>query len=403
VKNHHHHLALLAAQLFTLAAHAHSVDGGSAITTDGLIEHINENALKTIGSSSWPAWQGLRLIDTHTRADNDSESVMTLDDGQRIVGRFESSLRELRWRSHELGSCAVDLERVVWIGPPTIALLAPPTTDRIMLVNGDHIDGFLSALEADRGVAIEIPNPESPSIRTATWVELSKVASIQMVPHQTQTPGWRIWLRDGGVVFVDAWQRLGDQVSLEGTHLPGISSSLSLAWRDIVAVQASNDCIQPLANQACVVTEVSDTPRLAPACALISQGTEPLDLRAIDLHGPGSFTMGVPAGDYNFQATIETPPQLVGKINCLVTILDGEREMFKQHTDSASKPIHIHFHAQGKSLTVILSESQQGAFGAAIRLQDCCFVATHATAPQPISHPSSAEIEPAASRRQGPG
>ena len=160
-----------------------------------------------------------------------------LDDGQRLSGEFESIGSELWWRHRELGSMQIDLERLAWIGPPALALVAPPTRDRLLLVNGDRVEGFVNALHADRGVEVETPGAAPGDAPSRAWHDLGKaVAAIQLVPRGHQASGWRLWLRDGSVIDVDHWQREGERVALRGCHLPGLAASITMPWDSLVEI-----------------------------------------------------------------------------------------------------------------------------------------------------------------------
>lgn len=196
-----HHVARIAALCVALVAHAASVDGGSTILRDGTSQRIDARELKEIGSDAWPGWLA---VDTRTgdrTPESDARSVLALDDGQRITGIFESSGHKLNWRSRDLGLTEIDLERVQWIGPPALATEVPPTRDRVVLLNGDRVDGFVNAIEPDRGVQVE--TQDSAPQAASRWIDLARTVSIQLAPRPRAASGWRLWLRDGSVVDVD--------------------------------------------------------------------------------------------------------------------------------------------------------------------------------------------------------
>ena len=393
-----HHVARIAALCVALVAHAASVDGGSTILRDGTSQRIDARELKEIGSEAWPGWLA---VDTRTgdRApESDARSVLALDDGQRITGIFESSGHKLNWRSRDLGLTEIDLERVQWIGPPALATEVPPTRDRVVLLNGDRVDGFVNAIEPDRGVQVETQDSAPQAV--SRWIDLARTVSIQLAPRPRAASGWRLWLRDGSVVDVDGWQRKGDQVQLLKLHLPGAAPVTTIPWSSVLGVACPGSGMQPLWSQVWRTANATPVERLS-APVIHMQPQRALDLHDLDLHGPGSFIMQVPPGTTSMHLTLASPPLLQGQLACTVRVLDGDQEVCSQRLDASSKPRAIDIPVHGPSITFQLTDSAKGAFGAAVRLQQGWLLTTPAQAP--TAPPPNAPGVPAAAGAPGPG
>lgn len=391
-----HHLAFIAATCIAVAAHAVSVDGGTTILRDGTSQRIDARELKEIGSDAWPGWLA---VDTRTgdrTPDSDARSVLALDDGQRINGIFESGSSKLNWRSRDLGLIDIDLERVQWIGPPTLATEVPPTRDRVVLLNGDRVDGFVNAIESERGVQVETQGSAPPT--ASRWIDLARTVSIQLAPRPRAASGWRLWLRDGSVVDVDGWQRRGDQVQLRKVHLPGAAPVITVPWSTVLAVACPDSGMQPIWCQPWRTTEATPQERLS-APVMHMQPQRALDLHDLDLHGPGSFIMQVPPGTRSLHLTLAAPPALQRELACTVRVLDGEGEVCSERLSASSKPRTIDVPVHGPSITFQLTDSAKGAFGAAVRLQHGWLLTT----PAPTAPPPNAPGVPAAAGAPGPG
>ena len=393
-----HPVACMLGLCVAVVARAGSVDGGTVISRDGSSERIDARQLKDIGSDAWPGWLALDARTGDKAPESDARSVLALDDGQRINGIFESAGHTLHWRSRDLGLIDIDLERVQWIGPPTLATEAPPAKDRVVLLNGDRVDGFVNAIESDRGVQVETQGSAPPA--SARWIDLARTVSIQLAPHPRAASGWRLWLRDGSVVDVDGWQRKGDQLQLRKAHLSGAAPTITIPWSAVLAVACPDSGIQPLWSQSWRTKEATPPERLS-APMIHMQPQRALDLHDLDLHGPGLFTMQVPPGTRSLHLTLAEPPQLQGQLACTLHILDGEREVCTQRMDALFKPRAIDIPLQGQQVTFQLTDSARGAFGAAVRLQQAWLLTTSAQAS--TVPPPNAPIVPAAAGATDPG
>ncbi|MFM7806390.1 MAG: hypothetical protein ACKPEA_00495 [Planctomycetota bacterium] len=369
-----------------------------AILRDGSSREIAEPELANASDTTWPGWIALKRTTT-VREDDLATSMLGIDDGQVIGGGFNVVQDALWWRSRAIGAIQVDLERVAWIGPPALAGQPAPVRDHVSLINGDHVDGFVNALQADRGVEIETgTGGASP---TRTWYDLSKIASIQLAPRPRPATGWRLWLRDGSVIDMDAWKREGSRVSLRGLHLPGAAPRVMIAWDEVLGIQRNSSCVTALSSLPWKAIDATDTPRLAPAQIRVNPWVQPIDVRSFDLHGPGTFVARVPDGRWVLDLTLAVPAALAGRTGCTVQMLAGDRELVRVRLGPGTKPTPVHAAIEGGDLRVVISESAHGALGAAVRLDDAMLVPVTGGEAAPTPAPTNAPASAAGST--GPG
>lgn len=368
------------------------------ITADGSSVPVDATALANISDATWPGWVALRRT-IAVRDDELATSMLGLDDGQRLGGSFNVVQDALWWRSRGVGAVQVDLERVAWIGPPTLAGQPAPARDRVELVNGDHAEGFVNALQADRGVEVETGTGGGSPQRA--WYELGKVASVQLAPRPRAATGWRLWLRDGSVVDADAWRREGSRVTVEGLHLPGAAPRVQLAWEEVLGVQRNSRPVVALAGVDWRAADMPGTPRLAPARVHIEPGVGAFDLRPVDLHGPGTFVARIPEGRWMLDMSIVAPPALARKGACTVQVLSGDRELARTTLVGAAQPVMVHERVEGGELRVVISDSAHGAFGASTRLDRAMLVPV--TAGAAASTPSRTSVPASEAGSKGPG
>lgn len=384
--------------LMTLVASRSLADGGTAWLPDGSSRSVDASDLQSLQSTAWPGWLAFRAPSDGS-SEADTRSMLALDDGQRVAGEFESTAmgNELRWRHRELGAVTIDLERLSWIGPPTLAAVAPPARDRLILMNGDRIEGFVNALRADRGVEIEQPATAPGAAPERTWYDLAKgLACIQLVPRGHPSTGWRCWLGDGSVLDMDGWQRVGERLVITGCHLPGVAPSVSIPWKSVRAIADPRHAVHAIAARPWTSQDVPDSPRLSPASVDPADLPGPLEVRALDLHGPGRFLVDVPKGSIVVMR-VEPPPSRAQDVVCQVTLLDGERVVLAVSVDGSMKPAPVRDTIHSGQLTVRVDAGPRGAFGSSVRLSDG-LVLDRITAPAIATPPSSSAPETPVSR-----
>ena len=390
--------AMRLALLFLLLAPGSVASGDGVVLRDGSRQPVEAATLAHASDATWPGW--VALVRTPGAPPVDAPtSMLALDDGQRVAGGFQVVQDVLWWRSRTIGSVQIDLEHVAWIGPTALGLQKAPARDRVSLVNGDRVEGFVSALQADRGIEVETGTGGANATRT--WCDLVKVSSIQLAPRPRAATGWRLWLADGSVIDADAWSREGSRVSLQGLHLPGVAPRVMIAWDELLGVCRNSDAPVPLASLPWQSDEATESVRLAPAQVRVDGPCGPLDLRPIDLHGPGSFRVRVPDGRWVLDLGISEPSALAGRVACTVQVLAGDRELARMRVDRDTKPVGVRAPVEGGEVRVVISDPAHGAFGAAVRLDNAMLVPVRAGEAVATPSPTSAPAAPSDSRDPG--
>ena len=341
--------------------------GATAIQRDGSIVEVKASDLSEISERGWPDWRGLWIGSSILQAP-EGASAMTLQDGQVLVGGFEPNGQELWWRNPKLGAVRVDLEHVARIGPLAADTTRQVARDQVHFVNGDRADGFIQSIDVTHGVRLAaITAAGAPSTEVVDH-DLDRVVAVWLASRPEPAMGWRFWLRDGSVIDVDHWERLGEQVMLEGCHLAGAPARIPMDWGQVIAIRSAPTAMLALASQPWKSADLANTPRLTPARGRVDSGSHALDLASIDLHGPGLFEASLPPGEWVVDADLGVPPGLSGKAACVVVIQDGEREILRFPITSSSERMPLHATIRTGRLVVRIEDSLQGAYGAALRM-----------------------------------
>ena len=388
-------LVVIALQSTTPLAPAETAN---VITPDGATTTVRANALAGITSSAWPGWVALQPRHPERASEPQARSLMTLDDGQRFNGNFEMSGSEMRWRCRDIGLINIDLERLQWIGPPSLFTQPAPTKDVVVMVNGDHVEGFINTIDPERGVQVESGADKAAGADGSRWIDLSRTECIRLSGRSRPVEGWRIWLRDGTVVHAQQWSRSGDQLNLQGLGAPGGPPSTTVPWTSVVAIAAPGGGMRALWSQPWAVKDQQPRERLT-APTIRIQPAMALDLCDVDLHGPGSFTVQVPEGDWNLCATLDVPPQLAGEVACTVRITNGGVQVLTHRLEGRAATHAINVPVKSGEITIQVTDSDRGAYGAALRLRQPMLV--KATAPSAAATTVPAEQAPKSA--PGPG
>jgi|GEM_PF-6129479 len=319
-------------------------------------------------ADAWPGWMAARWRGTSVEAPG-SRSVLLLQDGQRVVGAFVNQPGPMRWRSGLLGAMDLDLERVRGIGPLDHPVPSGGTQDRVLLVNGDRVEGFVEEISMERGVRIR----DGGGQESGSWHTLGAVKAIELAERPAdpdQAAGWTVWLDDGSRVRVDTWRLESDRLVLDGLRLPGAAASHQVDRTHVVALSSPDSALRPLADLRADAAMGPESGRLAPARLIASPGPWPLDLRPLRLCGPGRFAWDLPAGRWMLRATLSVPQDVQSMAGCQVRVLDAneERAVFKIGKDFHPQAIHIP--CGSGSLVVEILTSDRSPVGGQVELRD---------------------------------
>jgi hypothetical protein len=387
---------MLVAALVACVSSPSWTDGAQAIQRDASVIGVPEAGIAGLRDTEWPGWAAIR-IDPIVGFTPEVQSAMGFQDGQVLLGGFEPIGEELWWRHATMGAIRLDLERVAWIGPTSLADAPTSARDEVQFVNGDRAEGFVQSIDTRRGVRVELLAGAGRNESSTQDHDLSRVAAIRLAARPEISRGWRFWLRDGSVIDADQWARDGEKVTLQGCHLPGIAPSVALPWSQVAAIRGPAGGPVPLASVEWKSSDVQESPRLTPARTRIGSPLRALGLATIDLHGPGQFEATLPPGDWILNGAVTTPPNLQGQVDCTVVALDGEREILRHRISGDAMPVPLQGTVKSGRLRLRIEDSRRGAFGAAVRLQDAFLVqginasptATPQTANEGVATPSA--------------
>ncbi len=176
--------------------------------SDGTLRYFDEDRSLT----STAADRLVRLEFSRPSA-KPSASLLRLNDGQVLLGRFEAVTDQgkLRWQTDDLGRIEIELDRIRSFQVRAPQGPAPPDAtpaeqnDSIRLVNGDVLQGFVESL-ASKHLKLT---------RDGQTVELAwdRIAAVALANPVTQKPGLWVALASGHRLFVQNLQITGSRAT----------------------------------------------------------------------------------------------------------------------------------------------------------------------------------------------
>jgi hypothetical protein len=292
-----------------------------------------------------------------------TRGMVELRTGERIPGLLgatpPSDPERFSWIQTPLGDLELALEDVAEIiflmenDPGPIEL---DDGDRVVLANGDRLDGFLDSV----GIRIGVIRGEGAE-EELIEVPVDRVAGIRLVADAARPGERRVWLADGTVVDVDRVRVDGADggVFVDGRKLG--AELLPLNLDDVAAV-------------------LFDTRRLRPLSSIELERIEPLGSRyhvepptdqqplaaaglgVIELRGPMAATWIMPDGAGRFAATAVLPAVARTWGDLELVVLDGREERFRVRIDGTNPvaEIDVPLSAVERRLTLRLEAGRYG-------------------------------------------
>ncbi len=286
---------------------------------------------------------------------------LTLTDDQRFPGQALSGARVAEdvfvWnQSSWLGRMAVPLDRVASVAFDSNVTVPPPgEQDVLLLVNGDRVEGFVTAL----GDPISLELPDNDNGPTAIELPVGRVRAVRMVSPPQDPTGHRLWLVDGTIVDVERVM-LGDDgyYQLEGVPFTE-ETSVRIAPSGVAAV---------LFDPAALVPFASLQPRRVegPPMRYVVPRPEVVDSRAalglfeIEFRGPLAAHYVLPPGATYFAAEARMPELARAWGDCVLIIRDNGREIFSGRLNAETPTAVIGVRLTGSMLTVEVTEGSAG-------------------------------------------
>ena len=322
---------------------------------------------------------------------------MTMQSGERFPGRIDRGAGELRWMHPWLGPIAIDLERTRSIEIEASRRETIPREsegDRVLLANGDVIEGLVT--ELDRDCVVE--SLDDGSIRR---VPLEVVARIDLL-ESDQNPGTiRLEARDGTVVDVERFRvaptSLREQARREDVATIAIvrgrdqdladasSKEIPLPLRDFSAIVFGPARIESLASLDPQIEPIEtrqasggDAANTAterfwiPAPARAEEST-PIADRDVEFSGPARIRYRVAKG--SVLSTTAILPDTMRRFGDFELVLfDGRREILRHRFSHEAPRLEIAAPITSGELVLELHEGRYGPVQDRLRFESALLI-----------------------------
>lgn len=264
------------------------------------------------------------------------------------------------WRHRRFGSFEISLDDLDSMIPRTSRDPGPVELDggdRVVLANGDLIDGFIAAI----GSVVEVEREGDDGDLSILEMPIERVAAIRLVAGERDEPKpTRAWFTDGTVLDLTAIS-VDEDAGLEMAS-PRIEAKVSLfGLRELAALVLDTRRLISLAGLEIVSVEPIGPRHHAPE----PQALEPFAgamLGPIELAGPVAVTWDLPDGARRFAAEAVLPEQARAWGDLDLVILDGREERMRQRIDGDNPAVLIDVPLSGveRRLTIRLEPGRWG-------------------------------------------
>lgn len=297
-----------------------------------------------------------------------NRGLLHLRDGRRIPGELSgepaAATDAVAWVRTPVGDMDVPLEDIRLLVP---SLLQDPGAfdladgDRVVLTNGDRLDGFVDAITDRLSVLVG----EGADERLVE-VPLDRVAAVRLVSSEAEPGTMRAWFSDGLVVDATSIRagEMDDESGSFGVELDGETvrgDRLPVGLDDLTAVVFDTGRLRGLAElEIDGIEAVGPRHHLEPPLVL-----EPLaaaGLGTLELRGPVAVRWIVPDDATRFTAVASMPEVARQWGDLELVVLDGREERLRT-TVNAMHPevvIDVPLSAADRRLTIRLEPGRHG-------------------------------------------
>jgi hypothetical protein len=309
---------------------------------DSLVAIIHERPPDERASRELP-WltQQMEMFgqDTQLAAEPEPEPFnawLELSDGQRWMGSFASAWGEtISWSLGGAVSLEAPLERVraAAIHGPIELQTWEGVEDRVLMLNGDRVDGFIASIDESirvesGGGAIEIP--------------LDRAAGVLIANPRTEPDGTLAWLHDGSIIAATSVE-----ISLNGRVVLGLDAESAdrthqAPTLDLLGLLFEPSAVAGLSTIA--PASVTYPPERLWGSPPVAQPPGLLGLGAIDLVGPVRVVWDLPRPAARLATTATLPPAMWAWGDCEIAVLaeDGADVLRERlHADRPSVEINL--------------------------------------------------------------
>ncbi|MCH2134805.1 MAG: hypothetical protein MK116_13775 [Phycisphaerales bacterium] len=291
-----------------------------------------------------------------------SRMRVILHDGQTLPGVFvEGDEEHLKIDHLWLRELVIPLDRINRIEFRSGASIPEGTGDRVVLANGDFLEGFLeqvgdpTVIETGDGERVEIP--------------LDRVAAVAIEGEPVE-PRWpQVWTIDGVRMSVDKAEfmssgRIGlarhEFMTDDYDRLPGSD--------EIVALVFDGSRFSPLATMPVETINTSVARRTAPP-PRHERRSAPVGLTDLHLQGPARFEFTLPDRADRFRTSLRRSRQGGRWPSPTITISAGEQELWTG-TAQQDSPLDLSLANLSGPLVIELTCGDQGPVHCGVTLVD---------------------------------
>ncbi len=369
------------AKLIDHDLHPHRVNIQSVV--DGVIQYWDAD--RSLRTESIDKFVQLRITAQAADAPTDSGDtaslgVITLTDGQRIVGRWVGASRNgqaVRWKHPLLGTREIELEHIAAIrfrarSPhDTHAVLpnAGPQSDTLTLTNGDTLTGFVTEA-TDTGLSIQSDTSPGP-----ITVPLETTHSLTLAnPRRPRDPAAPLLhLADSTRITAVSISIAKDRLAVVLPNVAGDTDPVAVALAHVRRIDWS-------AGGAFLVDLATLPMRVIGGGQVFGVAALPrIEQSDILLHAPVTVEFDLPPGAVRFAANalLDAPPgshPAAAWADFSVIVRDDTGEVAKADLSATFTAARLNHPVAGRTLTIQLHESRNGPILDRLRLSDAAIL-----------------------------
>jgi hypothetical protein len=363
-----HHLPLLALlAMFPEVAHGDVgefliIDRALQTTTARVVE-INDRELIVLSEGgaheTVPRDRCIAVLRTDSDPVEAPAGVLLLNDGQRLPGQLSANTPQpdaLTWIHPWLAPITVPLDRVRAVrAKRDHAIPQPGAADVVELVNGDRLEGFVTAI--GKTISIEVELDDQPQ---TLRVPFDRLAALALVSPERASRGARVWFAGETVLDVDEIA-VGDDgyVRYTAALTGGSPDPIQARLSEIRAILFEPSAMRPLARlQPSHVS--APVPRFVVPEPRILGGERPLGLQSIEFRGPLLVRYVLPQGATRFAARALLPEAAHEWGDFELIVRDNDEVVFRTRLNAEHPSAPIHLELRGSELTFELAEGAHG-------------------------------------------
>lgn len=300
---------------------------------------------------------GLVRLEASVPANGESPMVEFVD-GRRIVGVFDPRLGEtaeegrVSWSSDYLGTLSIPLEEVAAMrlrrGAAIPRLAADAAGDRLLLSNGDAVEGFLASMGSE--IVVE------PMEGEPLTLEAIRVASVALLNPRAAAEGISLWTSSGSVVEAEAVRMEYPQVNFSSLR----SGEVTIPLDELSAICFDERAFVPLARLTPAVSSPSDLPGAVESPAVAEPGAA-LGLSDVLFRGPvrAVYVLEGRTGIFRAEAEVPAESRLWADLSLVVRVDGREAARHELGNGQWRAEVSVEF-ARARMLEIAVEEAGRG-------------------------------------------